>query len=175
MKRFYELKCGGDSKRDYDAKERRGFVAPEFSFLKKGTTPKCILMQHNAEGSKKIQEEKPLEKKVKLSQNSGKAVKPQTPEQSQVESGSSMPLVGEREMLTERLTAIQQLVNCAKESDEALLRQVHEFIVSMGHQPPAQRPANDYFKMKQETDEANQDENDYFFRIPLKREDFSCD
>lgn len=168
MKRFYELKFGLNAKRDYDAKERRGGVIPEFTFLKKGTSPKSVLMQ-STEASKR--DEKPVEKRIKLHQNAGKAVKRESSENNKPDLTDASALLREREVLAEKLRVIHQLVNYARESDEALLKKVHDFIGSMSQQPAMKVTPKGTLLLKQEQEDPRRDENSNIFQhVPLKQE-----
>ena len=132
MKRFYELRFGQDSKRDYNPKERRGSIIPDFPAAKKGgASTKPIAIPLSKEISKNKREERVVEKRIKLSNSSSKPVKPKAAEKGEGDMANPNSLFKEREELTQKLEFIQQLITSNKESDGHLLKKVRDFMGMM--------------------------------------------
>ena len=158
MKRFYELKFGQEGKKDYNPRDRRGSVIPEFPATKKGVSPRASLIPQPRDSFKSNREELVVEKKIKLSQNLSKPVKQNSQIKDKGRGVNATNLLREREELSNRLMFIQQLITTDRESDKQLLSKVRDFIGGMSQK---ESEAERLLCLKQESESLLQDNDNY--------------
>lgn len=160
MKRFFELRFGQDGRKDYDALSRRGNVVPEFNFVTKGISPKCVLVQQNSLGCKRAQGENALQKKIKLSQNSSVSIKSSvsSAEKEKMKPVDLNKLIKERDDLAEKLRLIEEIIITNKENDSTLVKKVRDFlgVMNMADYSPG---ADESFNLIEDNSKIIEDED----------------